>query len=119
MGAVGATVDVVLAPVVATAVLNAVGLCAIGPVAGSAATAIQAGIGNVAAGSLFATAQSVAMGGSHPRSHYSHRGGLGRLVRCSLRRYAPCATEKVAGVWRRFSSWFKKRKCKFDNTRPY
>ena len=33
---------------------------------GSMAAGVQAGIGNVAAGSLFATAQSVGMGGAIP-----------------------------------------------------
>jgi hypothetical protein len=33
---------------------------------GTAAAGIQAGIGNVVAGSLFATAQSIAMGGAVP-----------------------------------------------------
>ena len=40
-----------------------IGFGAAGPVAGSIAAGIQAGIGNVAAGSLFATLQSAAMGG--------------------------------------------------------
>ena len=38
-----------------------IGFSSAGPVAGSAAAGIQAGIGNVAAGSAFATAQSIGM----------------------------------------------------------
>lgn len=45
-------------------VLGAVGFGAAGPIAGTAAAAWQAGIGNVAGGSLFAMCQSAAMGGA-------------------------------------------------------
>ena len=73
-----------MTPVVAPVALGAVGFGAAGPVAGeprfslpdpspahtnnvgTMAAGIQAGIGNVVAGSLFATAQSVAMGGALP-----------------------------------------------------
>ncbi len=44
--------------------LGALGFSAIGPVAGSVAAGWQASIGSVAAGSLFASLQSVAMGGA-------------------------------------------------------
>ncbi|KAI5302629.1 hypothetical protein KEM56_000504 [Ascosphaera pollenicola] len=47
----------------ATTVLGAVGFGAAGPVAGTVAAAWQASIGNVAAGSVFAACQSVAMTG--------------------------------------------------------
>lgn len=45
------------------AILGMIGFGTLGPIAGSLAAAIQASIGNVAAGSAFAIAQSVAMGG--------------------------------------------------------
>jgi hypothetical protein len=80
----------VLTPLVAPAALGVIGFSAAGPVAGESASSpvpksrgivylliqtnwnlvgsiaagLQAGIGNVAAGSLFAAAQSVAMGGA-------------------------------------------------------
>ena len=46
------------------AILGAVGFGALGPVAGSAATGWQGGIGAVQAGSVFAWCQSAAMGGA-------------------------------------------------------
>jgi len=64
--AAGATAGVLLTPILAPAALGVVGFSALGPVAGTLAASIQAGIGNVVAGSLFATAQSVAMGGAIP-----------------------------------------------------
>ncbi len=48
----------------AVPVLGAVGFGALGPVAGSLATAWQSSVGSVAAGSLFAWCQSAAMGGA-------------------------------------------------------
>ncbi|KAJ6629471.1 hypothetical protein B0H10DRAFT_2208857 [Mycena sp. CBHHK59/15] len=48
----------------AAPMLHLVGLSAIGPVAGTPAAGVQAGIGNVVAGSPFAQAQSIAMGGA-------------------------------------------------------
>jgi len=57
---------VVLAPVVTGGVLGAVGFGAGGVVAGSAAAGIQAGMGNIAGGSLFALAQSIGAGASLP-----------------------------------------------------
>ncbi|KAF9785311.1 hypothetical protein BJ322DRAFT_823627 [Thelephora terrestris] len=62
-GIVGATI---LAPFLTVPVLNVVGFSAAGPVAGSLAAGLQATIGNVAAGSLFATAQATAMGAGVP-----------------------------------------------------
>ncbi|KAG6258480.1 hypothetical protein E4U49_006298 [Claviceps purpurea] len=44
--------------------LGGLGFGGLGPVAASAAAGIQSGIGNVAAGSLFATLQSAGMGGA-------------------------------------------------------
>jgi len=58
-----AVVVAILLPVVAPALLGIIGFGALGPIAGSFAAAIQAIIGNVAVGSLFATLQSIAMGG--------------------------------------------------------
>ncbi|KAH9980657.1 hypothetical protein BJV74DRAFT_855712 [Russula compacta] len=66
VGTAGAAAGTVLVPVALTAGLGVIGFSAAGPVAGSIAAGMQAGIGNVAAGSLFATAQSVAMGGAVP-----------------------------------------------------
>ncbi|KAH9956453.1 hypothetical protein BC827DRAFT_1378613 [Russula dissimulans] len=56
---VGAIAGAFLAP----AGLSAVGFSSTRPVAGSMAARWQAGIGNVASGSLFSVAQSAAMGG--------------------------------------------------------
>ena len=50
--------------IVAKLTLIFAGFSAAGPVAGSAAAAAQASIGNVATGSLFATAQAAGMGGA-------------------------------------------------------
>jgi hypothetical protein len=96
LGAVGAATGVALTPFVAPVLLGVVGFSAIGPVAGmfplarptieaaskpfellgSIAAGMQAGIGNVVVGSLFATAQSVAMGGAVPAA-VSAAGGMG------------------------------------------
>ncbi|KAI0264189.1 hypothetical protein BC834DRAFT_970915 [Gloeopeniophorella convolvens] len=62
----GVTCGAVLTPLLAPVILGIVGFGAAGPVAGTIAAGVQAGIGNVAAGSLFALAQSVAMGGGVP-----------------------------------------------------
>ncbi|KAH9067535.1 hypothetical protein EDB87DRAFT_3643 [Lactarius vividus] len=80
LGAAGATAGVFLVPLVTTAGLGVVGFSAAGPVAGTMAAGIQAGIGNVAAGSLFATAQSVAMGGAIPSIITAIGAGLGGVV---------------------------------------
>ncbi|KAH9001180.1 hypothetical protein EDB92DRAFT_1825226 [Lactarius akahatsu] len=130
--AVGVIAGIVLTPVVAPPILHALGFSAIGPVAGTAAAAMQAGIGNVAAGSFFAMAQGVAMGGTIPAAFTAIGGGLGGLfgaffstrlaseIMRQVRRAASAvvagihaAAAKVAGAWRRFSSWFQKGgKCK-------
>ncbi|EPS97649.1 hypothetical protein FOMPIDRAFT_1024943 [Fomitopsis schrenkii] len=79
----GLTIGAALAPEVAPAALGLVGFTSIGPVAGSMAAAMQSSIGNVAAGSLFATAQSISMGGAIPTIVSGIGGltgaGLGRL----------------------------------------
>ncbi|KAG6901521.1 hypothetical protein C0995_010895 [Termitomyces sp. Mi166 len=57
-------VGVILTPLAVVPVLGLVGFSAAGPVAGTMAAGIQAGMGSVAAGSSFALAQSIAMGGA-------------------------------------------------------
>jgi len=79
LGTAGATAGVFLTPVLITAGLGVVGFSAAGPVAGSIAAGMQAGIGNVVAGSLFAGAQSVAMGGALPAAITAVGGGAGGL----------------------------------------
>jgi len=58
-----AIVGVFLSPLLVKAILGVIGFGAAGPIAGSFAAWIQSLIGNVIAGSLFATVQSFAMGG--------------------------------------------------------
>ncbi|KAK0480317.1 adaptin N terminal region-domain-containing protein [Armillaria novae-zelandiae] len=74
--AIGASVvaGVVLTPVIVPAALGIVGFGAAGPVAGTLAAVIQSGIGNVAAGSAFAVAQSIGMGGAIPAGVYAVSG---------------------------------------------
>jgi len=55
---VGAIAGIALTQILAPAVLGLVGFSAAGPVASTLAAVIQSGIGNVVAGSAFATAQS-------------------------------------------------------------
>ncbi|KAF9653977.1 hypothetical protein BDM02DRAFT_3107161 [Thelephora ganbajun] len=62
-GIIGATV---LTPLLTVPVLNVIGFSAAGPVAGTLAAGIQSGIGNVAASSLFASAQAIATGAAIP-----------------------------------------------------
>ncbi|KAH9920086.1 uncharacterized protein B0H18DRAFT_617130 [Fomitopsis serialis] len=78
----GAAIGVLLAPVVAPAALGLVGFSAAGPVAGTLAAAIQASIGNVAAGSLFAICQSVGMGGALPALGYAAGAVAGAVAGC-------------------------------------
>ncbi|KNZ79983.1 hypothetical protein J132_08299 [Termitomyces sp. J132] len=59
-----AVVGAVVTPFAAAPVLGLVGFSAAGPVAGTLAAGVQAGMGNVVAGSAFALAQSIAMGGA-------------------------------------------------------
>lgn len=66
-------------PALALSALSVVGFGALGPVAGSFAAAWQAMIGNVAAGSLFAILQSMAMTGVIPL-WYIIAGGVGIVV---------------------------------------
>ncbi|KAI9465367.1 hypothetical protein BJY52DRAFT_683695 [Lactarius psammicola] len=76
-GAAGAVLGVVLTPIMVPAILGLFGFSAIGPVAGTAAAAWQSGIGSVAAGSLFATAQGVAMGAAVPPVIMAIGAGMG------------------------------------------
>ncbi len=94
VGAAGATVGALLTPIALTAGLGALGFSAAGPIAGkfpnpsvtwhstlrdilgSIAAGAQAGVGNVVAGSLFAAAQSVAMGGAVPAAVTAAGAGL-------------------------------------------
>ena len=61
------------------AILGAIGFSAAGPVLGSVAAGWQASIGSVAAGSLFAFLQSVAMGGA-AMGLFTGVGVLGALI---------------------------------------
>ncbi|PBL03937.1 hypothetical protein ARMGADRAFT_1004597 [Armillaria gallica] len=66
----GVIVGIALTPVVLPHTLGLLGFGAAGPVAGGLAAAAQSGMGNVAAGGLFALLQSIAMGGSIPAIVY-------------------------------------------------
>jgi len=75
--AVAAGIALLAAPILAPPLLGVVGFGAKGVVAGSAAAGMQASIGSVATGSLFAGAQSVAMGGALPLIGYIGAAGVG------------------------------------------
>ncbi|KAK6537455.1 hypothetical protein TWF694_011641 [Orbilia ellipsospora] len=68
--AIKANSEYIAIPIITTAglplLLGGLGFAATGPVAGSAAAAWQASIGNVAAGSLFSLVQSISMTGIAP-----------------------------------------------------
>ena len=84
VGVAGTIIGVLLTPAALITALGAIGFSAVGPIAGkfpkpsvtwhstlrdilgSIAAVLQAGIGSVVAGSLFAVAQSIAMGGAIP-----------------------------------------------------
>lgn len=74
---VGGAVCVLLVSVVALPALSAAGFGILGPLAGSSAAAWQAAIGSVAAGSAFATLQSVAMTAAIPALWYIVPGAVG------------------------------------------
>ncbi|KAI1737761.1 hypothetical protein F4680DRAFT_468019 [Xylaria scruposa] len=79
--AVGVGVTMVAAPMaVAAPILGAAGFGANGIVAGSIAAGVQAGIGNVVAGSTFATLQSAAMAGYGTAAVAGVVQGLGSAV---------------------------------------
>ncbi|KAG6816151.1 hypothetical protein H0H93_008482, partial [Arthromyces matolae] len=64
IGGLGMAIGSILTPLLAAPILGLVGFGAAGPVAGTMAAAIQSGMGSIAAGSPFALAQSIAMGGA-------------------------------------------------------
>jgi hypothetical protein len=66
-----------IAPILPPVILNGVGFTAGGVAAGSWAAGVQASIGNVAAGSLFAAAQSIGAGAAVPLSVWFGSAGLG------------------------------------------
>ncbi|KAF9459708.1 hypothetical protein BDZ94DRAFT_1267483 [Collybia nuda] len=66
VGVAGGVAGAAVVPVAAPAVLGLVGFGGSGPIAGSLAAIIQSSIGSVVAGSPFAIAQSIAMGGAVP-----------------------------------------------------
>ncbi|KAK0470046.1 uncharacterized protein EV420DRAFT_86284 [Desarmillaria tabescens] len=80
IGVASAVAGVALAPVILPPALGVVGFGAAGPVAGTLAAAIQSGIGNVAAGSAFAVAQSIGMGGAIPAGVYAVSGIVGGIA---------------------------------------
>ncbi|KAK0495242.1 hypothetical protein EDD18DRAFT_1354456 [Armillaria luteobubalina] len=82
-----AAAGVVLMPVLAPATLGIVGFSVVGPITGTLAAAIQSSIGNIVAGSAFAVAQSIAMGGAIPATVYA-------------------ASRAIAGVAVWAASWF-------------
>jgi hypothetical protein len=72
-----AALGAALAPVLVPLILSGVGFGAGGVAAGSLAAGMQAAIGSVAGGSLFALAQSVGAGGAVPLVGYLASAGLG------------------------------------------
>ncbi|KAK0224633.1 hypothetical protein EDD85DRAFT_234815 [Armillaria nabsnona] len=74
---IGAIVGAALTPVIVPPILGWFGFGAAGPVTGTIAAGIQSGIGNVAAGSLFAHLQSMAMGGIISAGPYVISGVVG------------------------------------------
>lgn len=78
-GAAGAAAGIILTPLVTTTALGMAGFSAVGPVAGTTAARMQATgrTRNPVAGLLFATAQSVAMGGPVPMVIIAIGAGVG------------------------------------------
>jgi hypothetical protein len=70
-------VTAALVPILLPVILNGAGFTAGGVAAGSWAAGVHASIGNVAAGSLFAMAQSIGAGGALPLSVWLASAGLG------------------------------------------
>ncbi|KAK0204556.1 hypothetical protein DFS33DRAFT_1382453 [Desarmillaria ectypa] len=81
---IGVVAGVALTPVIVPSALGFVGFGSAGPVAAAAA---QSGIGNVAAGSAFAMAQSVAMGGAIPAGVSAASGIIGGITGWILSRF--------------------------------
>jgi hypothetical protein len=71
-------VTAALVPILLPVILNGAGFTAGGVVAGSWADGVHASIGNVAAGSLFAMAQSIGAGGALPLSVWPAADGEAR-----------------------------------------
>jgi hypothetical protein len=104
----GAIVGAVLTPVALTAGLGAIGFSAVGPIAGkfpkpsvtwhstlqdilgSIAAGLQAGIGSVVAGSLFATTQSIAMGGAIPAVVTAAVAGITGIMAAAAAMFGSC-----------------------------
>ncbi|KAK0449930.1 hypothetical protein EV421DRAFT_2032109 [Armillaria borealis] len=84
---IGVIAGIALTPVIVPPILRIFGFGAAGPVAGGIAAAIQSGIGNVAAGSLFAMWQSIATGGAIPWGVYAVSGIIGGITGWILSRF--------------------------------
>jgi hypothetical protein len=76
----GAVAGAALAPIIIPSFLGGVGFTTGGVAAASWASVVQASIGNVAGGSLFAVAQSVGAGGALPAAGWLVGTGLGALA---------------------------------------
>ena len=79
---------------------------------GTFAAAAQAGIGNVVAGSLFATVQSAAMGGAIPALAYVVGGAVTGLLGMAISTFAGARTRSrisnfFGGLSRSFRSFFR------------
>ena len=74
------TVGAIVAPALIVPVAHVVGFGVGGPVAASIAVGIQSGIGNVIAGSAFATAQAIGMGAAIPTSIYAAVASVGGVA---------------------------------------
>lgn len=98
----GVIVGIVLTPVILPHTLGLLGFGAAGPVAGGLAAVAQSGMGCVAAGSLFALAQSIAMGGPIPAVVYIFPGAVIGGITGWL----------VGWVVEWLVDWFQKRKVK-------
>jgi hypothetical protein len=79
-----AVIGAALAPVLVPLVLSSVGFGAGGVAAGSLAAGMHAAIGNVAAGSLFALAQSVGAGAALPLTGYLVSAGLSAALAAKI-----------------------------------
>jgi len=108
--AVGAVGGAILGPVVAVpAALIAIGFTAPGVAAGSLAAQIHSGIGNVAAKSLFAYAQSAGAAGLGLGGIVASGlvgGAIGGVVGYKLADYAFCGDEDYAEAFVKFTQLF-------------
>lgn len=69
-----------MTPMLIVPTVHVVGFGVAGPVAASIAVGFQSGIGNVVAGSAFATAQAIGMGAAVPAGIYAAAAGLGGVT---------------------------------------